>query len=111
MSDWWLGGKGGRGKVVIIALVIRVIPFLIFVFMKAKDINTSIIDGYLRMFDNLNVVSKLDLISRLSLSIKLKEKQNVFNESFGAFESKRSADQIIAEVHASRNFKRKIEKF
>ncbi len=93
--------------------VTTIIDFLIFVIMKATDINTSIIDGYLRMLDNLSAVSKLDLISRLSLSVKsdMKEKQKVFNESFGAFESKQSADEIITEIRASRNFKRNTEKF
>ena len=92
--------------------VTTIIDFLIFVIMKATDINTSIIDGYLRMLDNLSAVSKLDLISRLSLSVKsdMKEKQKVFNESFGAFESKQSADEIITEIRASRKFKRNTEK-
>jgi hypothetical protein len=64
--------------------------FCIIVTMKRVDINTSIIDEYLRMLDNLSPGSKLDLISRLSLSVKsdMKEKQNSFKEAFGAFESK-----------------------
>jgi hypothetical protein len=80
--------------------------------MKA-DINTSIIDGYLRLLDNLSPVSKLDLISRLSLSVKsdMKAKQNTFKKAFGAFESKKSADEIIDDIRQSRNFKRKNEKF
>ena len=81
--------------------------------MKSTDINTSLIDGYLRLLDNLSPVSKLDLISRLSLSVKsdMKEKANHFKEAFGAFESKSSADEIISGIRKSRDFKRKIEKF
>lgn len=77
------------------------------------DLNTSIIDGYLRLLDNLSPVSKLDLISRLSLSVKsdMKEKQNSFKEAFGAFDSKMSAEEMIDDIRDSRNFKRKIEKF
>jgi hypothetical protein len=38
--------------------------------MRSGDINKSLIEGYLRMLENLSPGSKLDLISKLSSSIK-----------------------------------------
>ena len=38
--------------------------------MKATDINTTIVDGYIRLLDNLSPGNKLDLISKLTLSVK-----------------------------------------
>jgi hypothetical protein len=81
--------------------------------MKAIDINTTLIDGYLRMLDNLSPNNKLDLISKLTLSIKtdIADRKKMFYKAFGAWESKQSADQIIADIHSSRNFNREIESF
>ena len=79
--------------------------------MKAIDIDTSIIDGYLKLLDNLSPENKLDLISRLTLTIKadLIDRKNNFKKSFGAFDSKLSADDIIEDLKVNRNFNRKIE--
>ncbi len=81
--------------------------------MKAADINTTLIDGYLRLLDNLSTVNKLDLISKLTTSVKAdrKNKKKLFKESFGAFESVKSADEIIKEIRDSRTFNRQIESF
>ena len=38
--------------------------------MKAVDINTTLIDGYLRPLENLSPSNKLDLISKLTMSVK-----------------------------------------
>ncbi len=80
--------------------------------MKAKDIDISIIDGYLQLLDNLSPDSKLDLISRLTLSVKsdITNKKSSFKKAFGAFRSKKTADQIIQEIHSSRTFNRQIER-
>ncbi len=79
--------------------------------MKAIDIDTSIIDGYLKLLDNLSPENKLDLISRLTLTIKadIIDRKNNFKKSFGAFDSKLSADDIIEDLKVNRNFNRKIE--
>jgi len=81
--------------------------------MKASEINTTLIDGYLRLLDNLSSGNKLDLISKLSLSIKSekKDKKKSFKKSFGAFDSSKSADEIINEIRNSRTFNRQIESF
>lgn len=79
--------------------------------MKAIDVNTSIIDGYVKLLDNLSPDSKLDLISRLTDSIKsdISSKKNSFKKSFGAFHSKKDAEQIISEIKESRTFNRNPE--
>jgi hypothetical protein len=80
--------------------------------MKTPKINTSIIDGYLKLLGNLSPDNKLDLISRFTLSVKtdIADKKSSFKKAFGAFKSKKDADQIIDEIRSSRNFTRTIEK-
>ena len=81
--------------------------------METADINTTLIDGYLQMLDNLSASNKLDLISKLTASVKsdITNKKSSFKEAFGAFESEKSADAIINEIRSSRTFTRQIEEF
>lgn len=81
--------------------------------MKTVEINTSIVDGYAELLDNLSPDSKLDLISKLTNSIKadLTAKRTSFKKAFGAFESKKTADEIIKEIRDSRVSNRQIESF
>ena len=81
--------------------------------MKAVDINITLIDGYLRLLDNLSPSNKLDLISRLTLSVKtdITDRKKYFFKAFGAWESKQSADEIISDIRNSRTFNRQIEQF
>jgi len=81
--------------------------------METKDINATIIDGYVELLDKLNPNSKLDLISRLTTSIKsdIKDQKKAFKKSFGAFQSKKTAEELIHEIRSSRISKRQIEKF
>lgn len=81
--------------------------------MSREDIDAVIIEGYLQLLENLSPGSKLDLISRLTSSVKsdLAHKQSSFQKAFGAFESQKSADQIIQELRDSRTFTRQIEEF
>jgi len=80
--------------------------------MKAIDINTTLIEGYLRLLDNLSPKNKLDLISKLTLTVKddLADKKKSFYKAFGAWESSQSANEIINEIRSSRTFNREIEK-
>jgi hypothetical protein len=81
--------------------------------MRSVDINTTLIDGYIRLLENLSPSSKLDLISKLILSVKhdiTKRKRNFF-KSYGALETEQSADQIANEIRKSRNLTRQIEEF
>jgi len=81
--------------------------------MRIAEINTIIVDGYVGLLDNLSTNNKLDLISKLTDSIKsdLIEKKSSFKKSFGAFESKKSAEEIIEEIRDSRVSTRQIESF
>ena len=81
--------------------------------MKAIDINTTLIEGYLRLLDNLSPSNKLDLISKLTVSVKtdITDRKKYFYKAFGAWESKKSADQIINDIRDSRTFNRQIEQF
>ena len=79
--------------------------------MKTIDTNHTIIDGYVKLLNNLSLSNKLDLIAKLSLSIQAEanNKKNRFIKAFGAFESKKNADEIIDEIRSSRLFNRQIE--
>ncbi len=81
--------------------------------MKSIDINTTLIDGYLQLLNNLSANNKLDLISKLTESLKadIGERKNSFYKSYGAWESKQSSDEIIAEIRNSRTSNRQIEEF
>ena len=81
--------------------------------MKVIDINTTLIDGYFRLLDNLSPSNKLDLISKLTLSVKtdITDRKKSFYKAYGAWESKQSADQIIKDIRTSRTFNRKVEEF
>ena len=79
------------------------------IYMKAANIN--IIDSYIELLNNLSPDSKLELISRLSQSLKSqkKPKEKSIQELFGAFMSDKSAETIIEEIRQSRTFTRQIE--
>jgi hypothetical protein len=81
--------------------------------MKEIDINTTLIEGYLQLLDNLSPNNKLDLISKLTLTVKtdITDRKKSFYKSFGAWESKQTADEIINNIRNSRTFNRQIEQF
>ena len=72
--------------------------------MEAIDINTTMIEGYLRLLDNLSPSNKLDLISKLALSVKtdITKRKNSFYKAYGAWESTETADEIIKDIRNSR---------
>jgi uncharacterized protein YjfI (DUF2170 family) len=55
----------------------------------------------------------MELIESLSKSLKTKKttKEKNFYKSFGAFSSKKSAEEIIADIKSSRRFRKKEIKF
>lgn len=79
--------------------------------MDTSSQNINIADYYFGFLKNLNQNSKLDLISKLSQS--LKKENNVSDTSlqslFGAYKSEEAADEIIAGIRNSRVFNRNIE--
>ncbi|MCE7061868.1 hypothetical protein [Dyadobacter sp. CY343] len=75
--------------------------------------NSTLVNGYIGLLDNLSLEEKLDLISKLSASAKqnIVDKKTAFKKAFGAFDSKKSADKIIEEIKSSRVSTREIESF
>jgi hypothetical protein len=81
--------------------------------MTSTETNTTILDGYVALLENLSPDNKLDLISKLTASVKmdLGNKKSTAKKSFGAFESEKTAEEIIEEIRNSRLFTREIEPF
>ncbi len=79
--------------------------------MKTIDVNTNFIETYFGLLKNLSPDIKLDIIGKLSKTIKsdLNEQNKSLKDSFGAWQSDKSADEIILELRESRNFNRHIE--
>ncbi|MDB4903670.1 MAG: hypothetical protein JWQ63_2951 [Mucilaginibacter sp.] len=75
--------------------------------------NKNIIDTYSKLFEGLDSFTKLELIERLSKSLK-KEKDTTdkaFFESFGAFPDNKHPEEIIKEIKSARKFIEKDIKF
>ena len=91
----------------------NLVIFINFNAMRTVEINTTIVEGYVGLLDNLSTNNKLDLISKLTASIKtdLTNKKSSFKKAFGAFESKKSAEEIIEDIRSSRVSTRQIESF
>jgi hypothetical protein len=85
--------------------------------MKAANLKFNLIDSYLGLLENLSPDNKLELISKLSDSLKSSKKatENPSDKSLdnlsGAFIFDNSSDELIKELKESRNFNRQIEKF
>jgi hypothetical protein len=73
----------------------------------------NIIENYLGLFENLNSMSKLELIEKLTKSLKSENtcKESNFYKSFGAFSTEKSSDEIISDLKSSRKFRNKEIKF
>ena len=70
-----------------------------------------ILDNYMAYLETLSPGAKLDIISKLTQSLKseVKPKKNLFESSFGAWAGKDSAEEIVKEIRDSRTFNRQIE--
>lgn len=79
--------------------------------MKAADPNINILQGYLSLLESLSPDGKLEIIARLSDSLKTSKqpKERSLKSLYGAFKSSKSADKIVEEIRSSRTFKRNIE--
>lgn len=80
--------------------------------MEAADFKFNLIDSYLGLLKSLSADSKLELITKLSDSLKNSKKPSdkSLSELYGAFISKKSAEEIMTDLKDSRNFNRKTEK-
>lgn len=81
--------------------------------MKTAEINITIMDGYAELLDNFSASNKLYLISKLTASVKTgpTNKKSSFKKAFGAFDSKKTAEEIIDEIRSSRVSTRQTEPF
>ncbi|HEY6082314.1 MAG TPA: hypothetical protein VIU45_02580 [Chitinophagaceae bacterium] len=77
--------------------------------MNATDININLIEAYFRLLKNLNPDSKLELISKLSNSMRTAKtaKRESLKPLYGAFISNQSADELIDDIKQARTFNRK----
>ena len=74
---------------------------------------SHLIDSYTVLFEGLSSFGKIELIERLTKSLKTEKTaaKDSFFESFGAFASEKSAKEIIREIKLSRKFRKKEIKF
>lgn len=73
----------------------------------------KIIESYTGLIESLSSPGKLELLEKLARSIRLenKSREEDFFNSFGAFVSEKSAEDISNEIRASRSFREKKLKF
>ena len=72
-----------------------------------------LIETYTDLFKGLSSPSKIELIESLSKLLKTDNEtvESKFYKSFGAFSSPNSAEEIIADIKANRNFRNKEIEF
>ncbi len=75
--------------------------------MKTTNINTTLLDNYFGLIRNLSPEIKLGLIEKIKKT--LGNDKTSLSEAFGAWKSKKSADDIILELRENRKFNRTIE--
>jgi hypothetical protein len=77
--------------------------------MKTTDIDTTHIDSYFKLLKNLSPNDKLELISKLSNSLKTtnKPKDISWKSLFGSLKLEQSADEFVADLKKDRKFSRK----
>ena len=76
---------------------------------KMSYTERHLVETYTGLFEGLSSLSKIELIESLSKSLKTEKttKDSQFYKSFGAFSSEKSAEEIIADIKASRKFRNK----
>ena len=81
--------------------------------MKTGDVNINLIETYFGLLKNLNADIKLELIAKLSNSMKTTKriKNDSLKSLYGAFVSKQSADELIDDLKKARTFNRKRAEF
>ena len=63
----------------------------------------NLIENYYRVINNWDFESKINLISKLTLSLgKKRSNLSDFSSSFGAWNDSRDADEIIREIESAR---------
>jgi len=77
--------------------------------MKTADIDTNLIDSYFMLLKSLSPNNKLELIAKLSKSMKTtkKAKDVSWKSLFGALELDQPADDFVEDLKKDRKFSRK----
>ncbi len=77
--------------------------------MNTSETNTNLIDSYFRLLKSLSADNKLEIIARLSKSMKTPKKTNdeSWKSLFGAIALDQSADEFIKGLKSDRKFTRK----
>ena len=80
--------------------------------MRTINVHENLLETYLRLLGTLSINDKLELISKLSQSMKMEKSKEVpFQELFGAFQSEKTAEKQIEEIRQARNFNRQNFEF
>jgi hypothetical protein len=79
--------------------------------MKADELKFSLVDSYIELLNTLSPDSKLEIISKLSDSLKGSKRftKKSIGDLYGSFVSKKTADEILGEIKSNRIFNRKTE--
>ncbi|WP_194776336.1 hypothetical protein [Pararhodonellum marinum] len=77
--------------------------------METTDIDTALINSYFTLLKSLSYNNKLELIAKLSTSLKnsKKLKDSSWKSLFGSLELDQSADDFIDDLKKDRRFSRK----
>ena len=80
-------------------------------------VEQNIVNTYARLFENLSKFARLELIERITLSLKEEDKEHKedkkakedtdFFNLFGAFPDDKTAEEIVTEIKSSRQFREK----
>lgn len=81
--------------------------------MNTVDINTKLIDSYISLLKNMSAQNKLDLISKLTNTVKtdIEQDKTDFYKAFGGWDENESAEELIDIIKGSRTFNRTMEEF
>jgi hypothetical protein len=81
--------------------------------MEAAEFNFNLIDSYLGLLSSLSPENKLELIRKLSATLKSLKPSGgqSLTDLFGCFVSAKTADEIINDLKVNRNFDRNTEQF
>ena len=82
--------------------------------MQAYEFNSVVVNSYSGLLQRLNRETKIHIVAKLVSDIahepvEIKSKTDVVNRFFGAFQSDKSAEEMIDEIRSSRQFNRVIE--
>ena len=76
--------------------------------METTD--NKILNNYLGLLSGLSARLKLDLIEKLSQSIKAEfSRESSLKSAFGAWKTEESAEELIIQIESSRHTNRQIE--